>query len=61
MLSVLFISAFVAFTVLGVRLKRSSAGGFPSGLVGKTLHFTARGTGSTPGLGNNLPRAVQCR
>ena len=43
MLSHLFISAFVAFTVLGVRFKNSSAGGFPSGLVGKTLLFHRKG------------------
>ena len=43
MLSHLFISAFVAFTVLGVRFKNSSAGGFPSGLVGKTLLFHHKG------------------
>ena len=48
MLSHLFISAFVAFTVLGVRFKNSSAGGFPSGLVGKTLLFHCKGHGFDP-------------
>ena len=43
MLSHLLISAFVAFPVLGVRFKNSSAGGFPSGLVGKTLLFHRKG------------------